>query len=139
MRRACLGRLSTCLALILLGCNSGSSNSAADAKVARAQEEIKRAAEATAEAAAAKRDQYAEEMRKQLKILDAKTAELRDQAARSAGETKKDLEKKLEEAKSKHTEAAKQLEDLQSATDDRWEKLKSGVGKAVDDLKKVVE
>jgi len=132
--------LAYCLSLGVLGCNPGnSSNPAVDAKVSRAKEEIKRAADATAEAAAAKRDQYAVEIRKQLAALDVKIAELKEQVGKAAGQTKKDLEKKLEEARSKHADAAKQLDDLKDATADRWEKLKAGVGKAVDDLKKVVE
>jgi hypothetical protein len=132
--------LATCVAFCSLGCKPGeSSNPAADAKVARAKEEIKRAASATAEAAAAKRDQYAEEMKAQLASLDTKIAELKEKSSKAAGQAKKDFEQKLAGAKVRHADAAKKLDDLKTASAERWEKLKEGLGKAFDDLKKVVE
>jgi hypothetical protein len=127
-------------ALLQLGCKpEGPGDAAADAKVARAKEEIKRAAQATADAAAAMRDQYADEMRRQLEVLDAKSAVLKERASKAAGQAKKDLDRKYEEAKLKHADAAKKLEELKGASAERWEKLKEGFGKALDDLKKVIE
>lgn len=137
MRLAKIGCLAISVALLSLGCKPN--DPATDAKVTRAKEEIKHAAAATADAAAALRDQYAKEMRKQLEVLDAKTADLQEKAAKASGQAKVDLEKKLEEAKVKHADAAKKLEELKGASAERWEKLKEGFGKAFDDLKKVVE
>ena len=138
MRRSCLATLAVCAATLLAGCK-GESSPETDAKTKRAKEEIKNAVAATADAAAAKRDEYAKEMHKQLAALDVKIAELKDQASKSAGETKKNLERKLEESKAKHSDAAKKLDDLKTASADRWEKLKEGMGKAYEDLKKVIE
>jgi hypothetical protein len=115
------------------------SNPATEAKLARAKEEIKKAAEATAEAASAKKDEYVCEMNKQLEALNVKMADLKERASRAAGETKKDLEKKLEEAKAKHSTVSTKLEELKDASADRWEKLKEGLSNAVGDLKKVIE
>lgn len=137
MRQASIGCLAISVALLSLGCKPN--QPATDAKVSRAKEEIKHAAAATADAAAAMRDQYAEEMRKQLEVLDARSAVLKEKASKAAGQAKVDLEKKLEETKAKHADAAKKLEELKGASADRWEKLKDGFGKAFDDLKKVVE
>jgi hypothetical protein len=86
-------------------------------------------------AAKAKRDEYASEMQKQLDELDAKYAELKASAAKAEGQAKKELEKKLEEAKVKRDVAAKKLDELKEAAPDRWEKIKDGVGNAIDDLK----
>jgi hypothetical protein len=90
-------------------------------------------------AAKAKRDEYAREMHKQLDQLDAKYEELKASAAKAEGQAKKDLEKKVEEAKVKRDVAAKKLDELKEAAPDRWEKVKEGVGSALDDLKKVFQ
>jgi hypothetical protein len=138
MCRFTLTALAICTAALLAGCK-GESSPETDAKVKRAKEDIKRAASTTAEAAAAKRDEYAKEMHKQLTALDVKIADLQDQVSNAAGETKKKLERKLEETKSRHSDAARKLEELKAASADRWEKLKDGMGKAYEDLKKVIE
>jgi hypothetical protein len=125
-------------ALLQFGCNSGS-NPAADAKVSEAKDKIKEAAKATAEAFEAKRVEYAKEMGKQLAELQVKYDELKEKASKATGEEKVALEKKLEEAKAKHGDALKKLDDLKAASADRWEKLKEGMGNAYKDLKKVIE
>src|SRR4051812_48248266 len=101
MRQFALPMLALCAVSLLFGCK-GQSSPETEAKVKRAKEEIKHAVSATADAASAKRDEYAKEMNKQLAVLDVKIAELKDQASRAAGQTKKDLERRLEEAKLKH-------------------------------------
>ena len=103
------------------------------------EEKIKGAAAATAEAAKAKRDEYVREMSTQLDELNVKFEELKSRADKAEGEAKKDLEKRLEEAKVKRDLAAKKLDELRDAAPDRWEKVKDGVGSALDDLKKVFE
>jgi chromosome segregation ATPase len=127
-------------ALPSFGCKpEGGSKTAADAKVAEAKEKIKEAAETAAKAAIAKRDEYAVEMRKQLDELDAKCAVLKDKASKAAGQAKVDLEKKLEETKSKHSEAAKKLEELKNAGAEHWESFKDGMKKAYEDVKKSID
>ena len=78
-------------------------------------------------------------MSKRLDELNVKFEELKDRAAKAEGQAKKELEKKLEEAKMKRDAAAKKLSELKEAGADRWEKVKEGVGSALDDLKKVIE
>jgi len=95
------------------------------------------AADAAAEAAKAKRDEYAREMQKQLDALDVKYEELKGRAAKAAGQAKKDLDKTLAEAKVKRDAAAKKLGEVKKADATRWEKIKEGVGSAFADLKKV--
>jgi hypothetical protein len=101
--------------------------------------ELKLTVTKDAEVAKAKRDEYARQMQKQLDQLDTKYEELKAKAAKAEGQAKKDLEKRLAEAKVKRDAAAKNLDELKEAGADRWEKVKEGVGGALDELKKVFE
>jgi DNA anti-recombination protein RmuC len=127
-------------ALLTLGCESkDKSSSGADSKVSIAKEKIGEAADATAAAAKAKRDEYARDMQKKFDELDAKYKALEKRAAEEKGDSKKDLDEKVKVAKAKRDEAAKKLDELKAASHDRWEKIKDNVENAFDDLKKVVE
>ncbi len=64
---------------------------------------------------------------------------MKGHAAKAGAQAKKGLEKKLAEAKVKRDAAAKKLDELKEAGADRWEKVKDGVGNALDDLKKVFD
>ncbi len=108
-------------------------------KITVAKQPSSEAADAAAEAAKAKRDEYALETRKLLDELDAKYEELVARAAKTEGEAKKDLETKLAQAKEKRDVAAKKLDELKEASADRWEKVKEGVENAFDDLKTMFE
>lgn len=125
---------------LLLGCGTNTSSTpATNSKVSNAKDKIRDAVDATTEAAKAKRDEYAREMSKRLDELNVKYEELKGRAAKAEGQAKKDLEKKLVEAKLKRDAAAKKLDELKEAGADRWEKVKEGVGSALDDLKKVFD
>jgi hypothetical protein len=130
--------LALCALTFLPGC-TGESSPETKAKVERAKEKVREAVPAVLEAAGAKRDEYLKEMNRQLAALDVKMADLKEQTEKSAGEARQKLERKLEEAKVKHADAARKLEDLKAASADRWEKLKGGMSKAYEDLKKVIE
>jgi hypothetical protein len=132
-----LGILSLALfaALLPLACNSSTTTSS----VSNAREKIGEAADATAAAARAKRDEFARDMQKQLDELDAKCKALEQRAADAKGDAKKDLDEKVKVARAKRDTAAKKLNELKEASHDRWEKAKDGVGKAFEDLKKVFE
>jgi Skp family chaperone for outer membrane proteins len=125
------------LALLVLGCVPSSPDT--KAKMDDAKKKISDAADATAEAAKAKRDDYAREMQKRLDELNVKYEELKGRAAKADDQARKDLEKRLEEAKVKRDAAASKLDELKEAGADRWEKVKEGVGNALDDLKKVFD
>jgi TolA-binding protein len=140
MRYTGILSLTLSAALLLLGCGTDTSSTRPpDPKTANAKEKISDAEKATAEAARAKRDEYAREMHKRLDKFDAKCEELEARISKTEGQAKKDLEKKLEEAKVKRAAAAKKLGELKEAGADRWEKAKAGVGNALDDLEKVFE
>lgn len=132
------------LSLWQVGC--GPSNPVTDAKVNKAKEKVAdaqdaatAATKATADAALAKRDDFAKEMSNQLEQLNSKYEALKTQAIKADAQAKKELDKKLEIAKTKRDHAANQLTELKSATADRWEKVKTGVSNAFEDLKKVFE
>jgi predicted nucleic acid-binding Zn-ribbon protein len=133
MRRTGILSLAFFVTLLTLGCGTSPS------PTSDANEKVRDAEKATIEAARAKRDEYARDMQKTLDELDAKCKVLEHRAANAEGQAKKDLEKKIEDAKAKHAVAAKKLRELKEASDDRWEKIKDGVGSAFDDLKKAVE
>jgi len=127
-------------ALLPLGCETNTSSTpATNSTMSNAKEKIRDAVDATSEAAKAKRDEYAREMSKRLDELNVKYEALKARAAQAEGQAKKDLEKMLEEAKVKRDAAAKKLDELKEAGADRWEKVKEGVGSALDDLTKVFE
>lgn len=133
MRHSAIFSLTFLVALLALGCGMNSSTTTApDSKISEAEK-------ATAEAAKAKRDEYARAAQKRLDELTAKYEELKTRAAKAEGQAKKDLEKKAEEAKVKRDAAAKKLDELKAASHDSWEKVKDGVENAFEDLKKVVE
>jgi hypothetical protein len=128
------------VALLALGCGLKSSpTTPPDPKIADAKDKISDAEKATAEAARAKRDEYGRAAQKRLDELTAKYEELKGRAAKAEGQMKKDLEKKAEEAKVRRDAAAKKLDELKGAVHDRWEKVRDGVERAFEDLKKVVE
>jgi DNA repair exonuclease SbcCD ATPase subunit len=102
-------------------------------------ESITAAVVVATEATKAMRDAYVRETSKRLEELNAKYEELNGRVAKAEGQAKKELEKKLEEAKVKRDEAAKKLDELKQAGIDRWEKVKEGVGSALEELKKVFE
>jgi len=129
--------------LVALGCEQKTPptpvQQSADQKAAEAKAKTKEAADATVAAAEAKRDEYAAAMRKQLDKLDVQYAELKERAVKAEGEMKKDLDRKVAAAKVKRDAAAEKLDELKTASADRWEKIKDGVGNAFDDLKKAFE
>ena len=140
MRQLAIFSLVLSIALPGLGCGMNSSSTTpSDPKINDAREKISDAEKATAEAAEAKRDEYAREIHKRLDELDVKYEELKDRAAQAEGPAKQDLEQKLEEANVKRDAAAKKLTELDEASHDRWEKVKDSVENAFEDLKKGVE
>jgi hypothetical protein len=82
MRHTGILSLAACLSLI--GCGAPSSPET-DAKISNAKDKGRDAAEATTEAARAKRDEYAREMKKRLDVLNVKYEELEARAAQAEG------------------------------------------------------
>ena len=140
MLRTGILTLALSAALLPIGCwRTSSSAPGTTPQTPKANDKIRDAGDAAAEAARAKRDEYAREMQKQLDAIDAKYKALEQRAAEAKGDAKKDLDEKVKVAKDTRDAAAKSLDELKSAGADRWEKVKDGVGDAFDDLKKIFE
>jgi DNA anti-recombination protein RmuC len=121
MRHTGIVSLAFSAALLTLGCGTNPSSTA------------------PTESAKVKRDEYVREMSKRLDEFDAKCKQLEARITKEEGQAKQDLEKKLEQAKVKRDAVAKKIDELKEASGDRWEKVKEGVGNALDDLKKVFD
>lgn len=126
--------------LLLFGCGANpSSTPVSSSKMSIAKEKIGDAADATAEAAKAKRDEFVRDFQKGLDVLDTKLKALEASAAGATGDAKKELDEKVKVARAKRDVAAKKLHELKEASHDRWEKVKEGASNAFDDLKKAFE
>lgn len=139
MSRRAIPSLAIAVALISPGCSTNSASNPSDSKVSSAKEKLQDAADATTAAAKAKRDEYVRDLRRKLDEIDAKYKALEHRAAEAKGDAKKDLDEKVKVAKAKRDAAARKLDELKEASVDRWEKIKEGVGSALDDLKKSIE
>lgn len=118
--------------VFMSGCKPNASSSSTDPKMSDADAKL-------AEAAKAKRDEYAREMQLKLDELDAKYKALEKRAADAKGEERKQLDEKVVVAKAKRDAAIQKLAELKTTSHDRWEKVKEGVGNAFDDLKKIFD
>jgi hypothetical protein len=108
-------------------------------KISIAKLEPKDVADSTADAAKVKLDEYTIAMQKTFDQFSVKYADLKERASKAEGQAKVDLDAKLAIAKIKLDVAAAMLLELQSASADRWEKVKEGVGNAFDELKTIFE
>jgi hypothetical protein len=86
-----------------------------------------------------KKEEYTREMHKLLDEFDVKCKQLEASISKAEGQAKKDLEKTLAQAKVKRGIAVKKLDELKEAGEDRWEKVKEGVGSAFDELKSLFQ
>lgn len=94
-------------------------------------------ANATADAAQAKWDEYTIAMQNQWEEFKSKFAALEENAAKAEGQVKADLDLKLADAKVKMDAAAGKIEALKTAGADQWENVKEGVTNAFEELKKI--
>lgn len=92
---------------------------------------------AAADAAKAKWDEYTAAMQVQWDQFAAKLVALQESASKAEGQAKVDLDLKVAEGKTKLDAAALKLNELKSASADRWEKVKEGVVNAFEDLKTI--
>ncbi len=123
----------------LAGHPTKGADASSDLKLTIVKQEPKEAANATADAAKAKWDEYTAAMQKQWDGFTVKFADLKERAAKAEGQAKTDLDARLADARIKMDAATAKMAELKSAGADRWDKVKEGVSKAFDDLKKIFE
>ncbi len=104
------------------------------------KEEVKKQAAETMEKAKAYAEQQKQEYTKQaqatLDDLSKKIDQLKEQAKTAKGEAQTKIEAGLADLKVKQDQAKKKLQELGGPTGAAWEKVKTGVDKAVTDLQK---
>lgn len=96
-------------------------------------------ANAAADAATAKWNEYTTAMQAQMDQLSAKYMELQKSAAEATGEAKVEADKMIAEAKTKMDAASARLNELKAAGADTWEMVKDGVTQAFEELKTALE
>ena len=77
---------------------------------------------------------YKKEVQEKLKALDQKIDELKGKAAGLKGEAKKEFNKDMTELRKKQKSAKKEWGKIKGATARGWEKVKSGMDAAVQDV-----
>ena len=87
------------------------------------------------------KDAYVAKMEAQLSEWGAKLKELKAKAEKAAAQGRLEYQQQLEKARAqeKHDQARRKLAEIKSASEDRWEALKSGFEGAWNELKKSVE
>ena len=81
------------------------------------------------------KDAYVSKMEAQLKGWRADLSKLEARAQKAAAEGRVEYQKRLEGTQAKYQAAARKLEELKRAGEDRWEALKSGVESSSNQLK----
>ena len=86
-----------------------------------------------------KRNEYIEQVREKLDVMNAKIAELEAQAKSKTGDSRRELKAKLDGIKDRKQELERRVEDLRLASKPAWEDLKHGAEQAWRSLATAVE
>lgn len=71
-----------------------------------------------------KRNEFIGKMKDRLVDLDKKIDELKEDANKLEGEAKKEYENRLHDLREKRREANRKIDDLRSASEENWQRLK---------------
>jgi hypothetical protein len=80
------------------------------------------------------REGYKKEVQEKLKALDKKIDELKGKAAELKGEVKTEFNNEMTELRRKQKAAKKEWKEVKRAAANKWEKVKSGMDAAVQDM-----
>jgi len=86
-----------------------------------------------------KKEIYREKIESQLKEWKAKIDTLEGKASTLTSEAKTTLKKEIEDLRSKKLVVKEKWNELQKTGEDTWDKMKDGVEKSTDDLKRALE
>lgn len=86
-----------------------------------------------------KKELYREKIESQFKEWKAKIDMLEGRASTLTSEAKSTLNKEIEELRNKKSVVKKKWSELQRSGEDTWDKMKDGVEKSADELKKAFE
>ena len=138
MRKATLfAALVVLLSLVSFGCQS-QDNVPEERAVERQQEEVVREAKKTTQeakqAVTVSKTEFKQEVETQLNALERDINQLEAKAAEVAEANRGEFNEMINELNEKKAAANGQLEQLESASSDAWEEVKSGVMEAVNEL-----
>ena len=86
-----------------------------------------------------KKEIYREKIESQLKEWKTKIGMLENKVSTLSSEAKTTLNKEIEELRSKKSIVKEKWNELQKTGEDTWDKMKDGVEKSADELKKTLE
>lgn len=86
-----------------------------------------------------KRDEFVAQMQAKLEEWNAEIDELEARARKQKAQATADYHARLAELKGKRDEAAEKLKEVQNASEDAWESLKTGAERIWDDVKQTVQ
>lgn len=141
-------RLSLSLAFTLIAMTVWShagfvASARAGTSAGKVQKETKEAYEATKAYTLEKKDEYVQKVENELKKLDKAYDRVSSKAKSKAGDLKQKSKAEIEamdkDLEQKRKAAAEKLHALKSSSQDAWEKLKSGMDSAVDDLSSAID
>lgn len=99
------------------------------------EEKTAAAAGTAADYAKQQKDEYIARAEKEIDAIKVDVAKLKTKAKTASAKAKQDLERDIKALDDKRDVAERKLAELKVASVGAWEKLKTGVDKAVDDLK----
>jgi chromosome segregation ATPase len=99
------------------------------------EKKVAEAADAAADYAKQKKDEYVAWVQRAVDEARREIDKLRAEAAEARASAKRALERQIKSSERKLEVAERKLKELQSASGQAWKDLKSGVDRAVDDLK----
>jgi len=132
---------------LLVGCGSADKESGdesrqsetAAAKRDRAKAETKEAAQAVQDYAHTEKDEFIDQMRKELVTIREELDSLSDKIDRTSGAAKSEAQAQLESVRQKWAEAQRQLDEAESVPDSTWDDAKAVAKKSYVELKSSFE
>lgn len=133
--------VATTLALFLPGC--GGQGEAPEKTTAVTDEDVKKetteALQTTQTFLAQQKEEYEKQMGAKLDEFEGRIEDLRAKAEAETAEAKTELKEALEELNRKQEAAEKELDKLEAAAIEGWEKMKEGTDSAIEELEKAYE
>jgi chromosome segregation ATPase len=129
-------------ATVFLGVNAcGNDGTSSSPKVTadQVQHKARETADAAAQYARQQRDEYVRKAQQELDDLHAKIEALRAQAAQAGADARDRLDQQVAALQEQWNRSRDRLDKLKHASGEAWQEVKTGVGNALEELKKSYE
>jgi DNA anti-recombination protein RmuC len=123
----------------LSACGNDGAPSSSKVTVDQAQQKAQEAADTAAQYARQQRDEYVRRAQQELDDLHAKIEDLRAQAAQSGADARDRLDQQIAALQDQWNRSRDRLDKLKRASGEAWQEIQTGVGNALDELKKSYE